>query len=315
MKAFISYSHKDSPMLERLHAHLATLNRDGLLNSWTDEMIPAGGHLNSSISSELQSSQLFIALLSADYLASNYCYEKEFQTALKMNKAGDLLIVPIVVEPCDWLSTPFNEFKALPQDGKAISTWENSNTAFLNVTQSLSKLIEGNTPEQIAESHTVSHIFPTTRNYRVKKDFDSIEKIEFTEKSFKELVNYLKRYSAEVRTLDNIKARVMMDSPSEFLSLLVNRNKIATECQLQLKMENPSGSHRGHHFHRQDISYTLSQGDGGNPKGFALMHDDYHLFWTEINPYFGSHQVTEHTTKEMADKIWEEWLEAVGIMM
>lgn len=316
MKAFISYSHKDSHLLERLHAHLATLTRDGLLHSWTDEEIPAGAHLNSAISRELNNSQLFIALLSPDYLASNYCYEKEFQTALQMHKTGDLLVVPIVVEPCDWLNTPFKEFKALPQDGKAISIWENTNTAFLNITQSLRKLIEGTAPEQqMTGSNTASHAFPITRNYRVKKDFDTIEKLEFKEKSFKELVDFLRRFSAEVSTLDNIKTRVLQDTPTDFQCLLVNRNKIATECQLHLKLENASSSHHSHHFHRQDISYTLSQGGSGNASGFLLSFDDYHLFWTEVNPYFGNQQMKEITVREMADKIWEEWLEAVGIMM
>jgi hypothetical protein len=313
MKAFISYSHKDNHLLERLHAHLSTLVRAGLLSSWTDEMIPAGGHLDSTISRELNTSQLFIALLSPDYLASNYCYEKEFQTALGMNKAGDLIIVPIVVEPCDWLSTPFKEFKALPLDGKAISTWENTNTAFLNVTQSLRKLIEGAAQDTPTVTSPVGHAFPSTRNYRVKKDFDSIEKIEFTEKSFRELVDYLKRFSEEVSTLDNIRTRVLQDSPTEFQCLLVNRNKIATECQLQVKMESPTNSHRSHQFYRQGISFTLSQGNGGSPKEFSMAHDDYHLFWTESNPYFGNQQMTELTAKEMADQVWEEWLEAVGI--
>ena len=37
MKAFISYSHKDETALDRLHVHLKQLERDGKLESWTDE--------------------------------------------------------------------------------------------------------------------------------------------------------------------------------------------------------------------------------------------------------------------------------------
>jgi hypothetical protein len=72
-----------------------------------------------------------------DYLASHYCYEREFEKAMQMQDAGELTIVPVIVEPCDWLNTPFGKFKALPKDGKPISTWENKNTAFLDVTQNL----------------------------------------------------------------------------------------------------------------------------------------------------------------------------------
>ena len=155
MKAFISYSHKDSSFLERLHTHLTQIKRDGKLTSWTDEMIPAGGAVNDHISNNLETSQIFIALLSPDYIASNYCYEKEFAKAIKMLEKGILIIIPIIVEPCDWLNTPFREFKALPKDGKAITDWSNENTAFLDVIQNLRKLIGNDEKKEIG----VRHIF------------------------------------------------------------------------------------------------------------------------------------------------------------
>ena len=117
MKAFISYSHNGSLMLEMFHKHLAQLKRDGTLTTWTDQQIPSGSKLDQSISSELSTSNLFIALLSPDYISSKYCYEKEFQKALEMLSEGKIIIIPIIIEVCDWLSTPFKEFKALPRDG------------------------------------------------------------------------------------------------------------------------------------------------------------------------------------------------------
>lgn len=314
MKAFISYSHKDSQTLERLHTHLAHLVRDGKLTSWTDEQILAGSHLDSSISKELQSSQLFIALLSPDYLASNYCYEREFKKAVEMNQAESLLIVPVIAEPCDWLHTPFREYKALPQDGKPISTWENGNTAFLNVTQSLRKLLEG-TPigegsSSVLDKQSTSNI----RNYRVKKDFDSIEKLEFVEKSFKEMVEVIKRYSEEINSLENTKTRTLKNTNTEFQCMLVNRNKIASESQLHLAINGTSSVQKAFHFNNAEITYILTDINNRSPRGFALSQDDYHLFWTESNMYFGNQQAKELSIREMVDIIWLEWLESVGIM-
>lgn len=140
MKAFISYSHKDDNYLERLKVHLAQMKRDGLINEWTDEAINAGSSLNNVISDALDSSELFLALLSPDYIASNYCYNKEFETAQGMQDEGKLIIVPIIVEPCDWKQTPFGNLKALPKDGKAVSEWTNPNNAFLNVIDELRSL-------------------------------------------------------------------------------------------------------------------------------------------------------------------------------
>src|SRR5687767_13106019 len=172
MNAFLSYSHNDSEDLAMFEKHLSQLKRENKINAWYDGKIGAGGNLEKEISRNLQTSELFIALLSPEYIASNYCYNKEFEKAMEMQKAGELIIVPVILESCDWLNTPFKDFKALPKDGKPIRTWENKNTAYLDVIQNLRKLIE-NDLSSVESSPTIkrnSHV--PTRNYRIKKDFD-----------------------------------------------------------------------------------------------------------------------------------------------
>ena len=65
-------------------------------------------------------------------------------------------------------------------------------------------------------------------------DFDSIEKIEFVERSLHDIKDYLKRYIDEIVKLENIKARIIVDNKAEFECVLVNRNKIATESHFLL---------------------------------------------------------------------------------
>src|SRR4051812_47183550 len=101
---FISYSHTDEKSLEKLHKHLAMLKREGSINTWLDYRILPGDEIKREIISNLEKSHIFLALLSPDYLASNYCYEKEFLHALKLAEAGKLRIIPIILEPCDWLA-------------------------------------------------------------------------------------------------------------------------------------------------------------------------------------------------------------------
>jgi len=104
--AFVSYAHTDEKFLERRHKHLAVLKREGALAAWTDHAILPGAGLDGAITAQLDKSDLFVALVSPDYIASQYCYEKEFQRALRRAEAGKTRIVPIILEPCDWLSTP-----------------------------------------------------------------------------------------------------------------------------------------------------------------------------------------------------------------
>lgn len=236
MNAFISYSHVDEVTLNLFHKHLAQLKRENVINDWTDKNIMPGGKLDQTISYALERSKLFIAMLSPDYIASQYCYEKEFAKALEMQAQGLITIVPVILEPCDWLSTPFKDFKALPKDGKAVNTWENKNNAFLDVIQNLRRLIESSKQTTSTSSSSIHHQDFPARNYRVQKDFDSIEKIEFAEKSLQEVKTYIKRYMEEVIKLDNIKSRILSDNDQEFECILVNRNKIATESHLKVSI-------------------------------------------------------------------------------
>jgi hypothetical protein len=129
MKAFVSYSHRDEALRERFDTHLTMLRREGSISAWYDRRMVAGGRIDDEVKRQLQSSQIFLALVSPDFLSSGYCYDKEMTRAIERDTAGEMAIVPIILEPCDWLASPLGKFKAIPRDGKAISEWTNKNTA------------------------------------------------------------------------------------------------------------------------------------------------------------------------------------------
>jgi len=316
MKAFISYSHSDEFYLERLHVHLAQLKRDNLVDTWTDQAIMAGGKLEDSISIALNEADIFIALLSPDYISSNYCYNKEFEKALQMQKEGELIIIPVVIEPCDWLSTPFKEFKALPKDGKPISDWSNINTAFLGVIQEIRNLLDSSNISKGLINVTKPLSGTAMRNYKVKKDFDSIEKIEFVEKGFKDLKIQLTNNVNEVINLENIKARVLNDSDDSFECVIVNKNKIDTEATLRLTRFNGKGTANFQNFYVSEyaINWKIESNRGsGNQASFNLQFDDYNMFWKQASFMIHNNQDKALTLKEMSDIIWADWLNSVGI--
>ena len=185
MKVFVSYSHKDEAALERLRTHLATLRRDGRIDEWFDREILAGGEIDAEIAERLESSGLFLLLVSPDFLASDYCMEREMERALERHRSGAARVVPIVIEPCDWTSTPLRDLKALPQNGKPISEWTNENNAFLDIVQELRRVLdaEGMPHATVREEATVraGPVQPSVRRYRVKRDFDEIDRSDFRE--------------------------------------------------------------------------------------------------------------------------------------
>jgi hypothetical protein len=138
--AFISYSHRDKKALERLHVHLAALRRERTISTWYDREILAGADIDDEIRLNLAQADIFLALVSPDFLASSYCYEKEMQSALERYAAGTLRVVPVILEPCDWMLTPLGKLKAIPNDGMPVSTWTNENSAYLDVVKELRRL-------------------------------------------------------------------------------------------------------------------------------------------------------------------------------
>ncbi len=315
MKAFISYSHSNTVSLDIFHKHLALLKRDGILTTWADQQILAGGKVDKNISSALATADIFIALLSPDYIASNYCYETEFNKALEMQHDGNLIIVPVIIEPCDWLNTPFKDFKALPKDGKPISDWENIHTAFLDVIQNIRRLINSPEPSLPAQKKSNLTEDSPSRNYRVQKDFDSIEKMEFIEKTFHEVKEFIKRYMEEILQIENIKARILSEDKNTFECFLVNRNKIATESELKISIASERQPLMSvFSSSEKQITYSINFNNRNASKGFSLGFDQYHLFWSENIFYTGSRNKKEISSREIADIIWNEWLESVGIM-
>lgn len=141
MKTFCCYSHEDEEYLKNLHRHLKQLERDGLISLWYDRQLLAGSNLDSQIMQELESSELFLFLVSSNSIASNYCYEVEFETALHRAQSESMILVPIILEPCDWRNTPLARLIALPKDGMPISEWSDSNKAFHDVAEKLRELI------------------------------------------------------------------------------------------------------------------------------------------------------------------------------
>jgi TIR domain len=317
MKAFISYSHHDSVMLDHLHMHLAQLRRDSLINEWTDREIEAGGRVDDRVARALKDADLFIPLLSPHYIASTYCYDKEFVTALEREKAGSIVIVPVIVQPCDWLNTPFKIFKALPTDGKAASDWSNVNTAFFSVTQGLRQMLAGNSAPTGKTESIASPSRVASRNYKVKTDFDSIQKMGFVDKTFAEVKDYIRQALEEVTQLDNIKAKAGANTNNKFEYLLVNRNQINSEAQLTVTTDQGTAGFPSLRSGSLQLSYSIGEmSRPGQLKSFAVAWDDFHLFWSDgpISAFYGRPRTGELSSKEIGEIIFNEWLKAVGIL-
>ncbi len=137
VKVFISYSHKDEDLRKDLDAHLKILERQGYISPWHDRKIEAGDEWKKEITTYLESADVILLLVSANFLASDFCYDIETKRALERQKADGALIVPIILKPCAWQESPVSGFQVMPKDGKPISIWNDQDLAFTDITEKL----------------------------------------------------------------------------------------------------------------------------------------------------------------------------------
>jgi TIR domain len=134
---FFSYSHKDEALRDELDKHLSILKRQGIINVWHDRRINAGAAIDTEISNNLKSAYIILLLISSDFLASKYCYDKEMQHAIKMHEKKEAVVIPVILRPCDWHSAPFGKLRAVPTDGKAVTKFASYDEAFLDITAAI----------------------------------------------------------------------------------------------------------------------------------------------------------------------------------
>ncbi len=142
IRIFYSYAHEDEPLRKELEKHLSSLKRQELITDWHDRDISAGAEWASEIDSNLNTAQIILLLISADFLASDYCYGIEMKRALERHDAHDACVIPIIARPVSMKGTPFSKLQALPTDGKAITKWSQRDEAFVDIVQGIRKVVD-----------------------------------------------------------------------------------------------------------------------------------------------------------------------------
>lgn len=134
---FISYSHQDAPLHDELVTHLALMRRQGIVSAWHDRQIEPGADWRERTHEQLERAQVFLLLVSSDFLASDYCYGVELSHAIKRLETGRTLLLPIILRPCELTGAPFSGCSLLPRGGKPITTWRNRDEAWQDVVQGI----------------------------------------------------------------------------------------------------------------------------------------------------------------------------------
>lgn len=145
-RLFYSYAHEDAWLREELAKHLRVLERKQVIESWYDNMIAPGAEWSTEIADELEKANIIVLLVSADFLDSDYCYTVEMRKALERHKAGNVCVLPVIVRSALWEESPLATLKALPNDGKPVTLWDDRDEAWTDVARGIRRVALEITP-------------------------------------------------------------------------------------------------------------------------------------------------------------------------
>jgi len=118
---FVGYSHKDRRYLERLQVHLTDLERQGMVDLWSDTKIVPGTKWREEIKRAIESATIGVLLISADFLASKFVAEDEVPPLLMAAKTKGTVILPVILSPCGFEFSPLSHFQAINDPSKPLS--------------------------------------------------------------------------------------------------------------------------------------------------------------------------------------------------
>ncbi len=139
---FISYAHVDEDLKTELDKYLKVLKRSSKVGSWNDRNLVAGQEWDAEIMAALEKANIILLLISVDFNASDFIWDKELASAMKRHEEGTAHVVPVILRKCDWSKMPYAKLQALPRNAKPVTEYPNRDEAFTEIAQGIEALVD-----------------------------------------------------------------------------------------------------------------------------------------------------------------------------
>jgi len=306
MHVIMSYSHADEDLRNELEKHLAALKRQGAITTWHDRRIAPGDELHGQISDQLDSAEIILLLVSADFIASDYCYDVEMSRALERHHRDEARVIPVILRPCDWKRTPFGSLMAVPEDGKPMVKHATLDDGFLEVAQAIRRVADAaNTrspataPAEPATARAdAAQPGPRSSNLRISTEFTDRDRHAFLGEFFEYVARYFENSVNELQTRNE---RVEADFRQ------VDADRFETRAFVGGEERSVCGIWRGGLLGADGIYF--SSGGLGNGNSFnesmSVSDDGYTLFLKPLGmAHFGQASDTPLTMEGAAEYFW-----------
>lgn len=306
---FFSYSHADEKLRDQIEKQLSLLKRQGIIETWHDRRIGAGEHIHDAIDSHSSSDEIILLLVSPDFIDSDYCYEKEMLRAMQRHHAGQAIVIPVILRPCDWHGAPFGSLNAVPRDGKAITRMPDMDEAMLEVANAVrdaagrvgSRPTSGRSHQALTgETAPAPLVGPRSSNMRLAKAFTQRDKDAFKLQAFE----YITRY------FENSLQELGQRNPGcEGVFRQVDANRFFASIYLHGKDVARATIYIGSEVWGRSINYTQGEVMGSNTMNDCLQveADDQTLYLrTMMGGSFGYGQPEKLSMEGGAEHFWSQ---------
>ncbi len=142
----ILYAENDFDLYSQFQKHIKVLEHNGLIKIWDEANIVPNMAWKDAIKKSIIDSDIVIALISNDFLYSDFYYNELFKTAIELHHRHKIKLIPVLVRHCYWEVSFVNQLETvLPQERKPITDnfWNSTDFAFKQVVKSIYEEIEG----------------------------------------------------------------------------------------------------------------------------------------------------------------------------
>ncbi|GER92151.1 hypothetical protein KDW_63130 [Dictyobacter vulcani] len=118
---FIGYSHIDKNYLKRLKSHMATYEREKLLDVWDDQKVQPGTNYRQELQNALNNAKVIILLVSSDFIASDFVAENILAPLLQISETKGAVVLPVILRSCNFDDSGLQQFQPFNHPSKPLS--------------------------------------------------------------------------------------------------------------------------------------------------------------------------------------------------
>jgi len=144
-RVFVSYAHEDADLKKRFDTNLRVMERQGVIEKWTDGEIQPGDRWAEAITEAMNCSQIILFMVSNNFLDSDFIRNTEAPLAIQRMMKGEAVVIPILLRNTPgWKDEKWCSLQALPSDVKPVEdrSWHSVDAAFADVEARLREMIK-----------------------------------------------------------------------------------------------------------------------------------------------------------------------------